>query len=346
MFDSQKIDAFFNGEKPFDNEKVDDRPKVSNWLRFVKLGFPCIAALILGIMLILPNIKQVVDIQDNVTIPRKNEMEKLHIEETVFNSIDNKNRVSTVIADAVDEVSPASSSVQIKNPHGEIPSDNGIIKITSDIGFFDQETNILTLTTNVQAVMDDGNSVKTIEAFYNFKKDFGWGNENITINGNWGDIKAEGFEYYKADNVLVLKGNHTVTTKDGVLIAEQETKYFQNENKTVSVGNVKLKKDNNILYADKVIAYFKDKTDLERVEAFDNVKVYTPKGTAKGNKGFYNPEKAIVELIDNVQLEQNGNIIKGQKAETNLTTSISTIYGDKKKGGRITGTFYNKKEDK
>ena len=65
-----------------------------------------------------------------------------------------------------------------------------------------------------------------------------------------------------------------------------------------------------------------------------------------GDKGYYNPEKTIVELIGNVQLEQNGNIINGQKAETNLMTSISKIYGDEKKGGRITGTFYNKKEDK
>jgi lipopolysaccharide export system protein LptA len=346
MFDSHKIDAFFNGEKPFDNENIEVKPKVSNWLRFVKLGFPCIAAMILGIMVVLPNIKQSVEISDNVTIPRKNEMEKLHIEETVFNSIDDKNRVSTVIADSVDEVSPASSSVQIKNPHGEIPSDNGNIKITSKDGFFDQDTNVLTLTSNVQAIVEDGSFVETAEAFYSFKKDFGWGKEKVSISGNWGNIISEGFEYYKADNVLILKGKHIITTKDGVLIAEEETKYFQNENKTVSLGNVQLKRDDNTLYADKIIAYFKGENDLDRIEAFGNVRVYTPKGKAMGDKGYYNPEKTIVELIGNVQLEQNGNIINGQKAETNLMTSISKIYGDVEKGGRITGTFYNKKEDK
>lgn len=346
MFDSHKIDAFFYGEKPFDNEKVEDKPKVSNWLRFIKLGFPCIAALILGVMFVLPNIKQAVEVQDNITIPRKNEMEKLHIEETVFNSIDDKNRVSTVVADSVDEVSPASSSVQIKNPHGEIPTDNGLIKIKSSDGFFDQDTNVLTLSSNVKALMNDGSSAETSEAFYSFKKDFGWGKEKVSINGNFGNIISEGFEYYKTDNILILKGNHTITTKGWVLEAEQETKYFQNENKTVSLGNVRIQKEENILWADKIIAYLNYENKLERVEAFGNVKIYTPKGKAKGNKGYYNPEKNIVELIGNVQLEQNGNIINGQKAETNLTTSISKIYGDEKKGGRITGTFYNKKEDK
>ena len=50
MFDSHKIDDYFDGKRPFENAKPDDKPKTSVWLRFVKLGFPCLAAAILGVM--------------------------------------------------------------------------------------------------------------------------------------------------------------------------------------------------------------------------------------------------------------------------------------------------------
>ena len=55
------------------------------------------------------------------------------------------------------------------------------------------------------------------------------------------------------------------------------------------------------------------------------------------------PEDPKVELIGAVKLEQNGNIINGDKAETDLNTQISRITGNKKTGGRITGTFYSKR---
>ena len=75
MFDSHKIDDYFDGKRPFENAKPDDKPKTSVWLRFVKLGFPCLAAAILGVMVVMPNIKKSVDLQDDITVPRKNEME-------------------------------------------------------------------------------------------------------------------------------------------------------------------------------------------------------------------------------------------------------------------------------
>lgn len=346
MFDFGKIDAFFNGDKPFDNRKKDNSPKMSPWQRFVKLGFPCVAAVILGVMIVLPNIKKSIDLHNDITIPRKNELEKLHIEETVFNSTDNKNRVSTIIADSVDEVAPGSNEVKITNPHGNIPTDNGEVLIFSEEGYFNQKENILTLANNVKAIVDTKTTINTDKAIYEFNNDYGYGKNRIYVAGEWGTIDAEGFEYYKKDNILVLTGHSIISTKDGILTSEKETKYFQNENKTISIGNVVIHHEHNILKADKVIGYFsgEGKKELQKVEAFGNVFVITPKGTAKGDKGIYNPKKSVVELIDNVQIEQNGNFIKGSRAETNLTTSISKMTADKDKGERITGTFYNKRK--
>ncbi len=345
MFDSHKIDAYFNGDRSFDNVKLSDKPQTSRWLRFVKLGFPCVAAALLGVMIVMPNIKKSVDLQDSATLPRKNELEKLHIEQTVYNSTDNKNRVSTVTADSVDEVAPGSKEIKISNPRGLLPTDSGVVNVKSDNGFFVQDANILTLEGNVVAEDEKNTLVTTEKASFDFKKDYGYGNNPINGSGEWGTLNAEGFEYYKNDNILVLKGRHNVVSAEGTLTAQTETRYFQNEHKSVSTGDVVIQQGENQMYADKVVVYYTPKNELKKAEAYGDVRIVTPKGKAFGQKGFYNPQTSVVSLHDNVRLEQDGNVINGSKAETNLKTQISRIIADKKSGKRITGTFYNKKDN-
>ena len=83
-----------------------------------------------------------------------------------------------------------------------------------------------------------------------------------------------------------------------------------------------------------------------KVEALQNVVVKTPKGTASGNKGIYNPRTKLVELLGDVRIEQDGNFVVGQRAETDLNTSVSRLKGGEKTGGRISGIFYNKRKNK
>ena len=128
------------------------------------------------------------------------------------------------------------------------------------------------------------------------------------------------------------------------MTAEQETRYFQDAQKSVSIGNVVIKQADNTLRADMMTAYYGKNNELKKVEATGNVKVVTPKGTAVGEKGIYTPNNAKVELIGKVQIEQQGNFINGDRAETDLNTQISKITGDKKTGGRISGTFYSKRK--
>ena len=346
MFDSHKIDAYFNGEQPFDNERPNDKPKSSKWLRLIKLGFPCLAAAILGVMVIMPNIKKSVKLQSDVTLPRKNEMEKLHIEQTVYYATDGKNRVNTVTADSVDEVEVGSKEVKINSPKAEILTDNGPLKIQSVTGFFNQEKNILTLQENVVAKDEKDSVVETQKTIYDFTNDYGFGDERVNAEGSWGDLEADGFEYYKAENILVLKGRHIVNTSQGVLTAEKETRYFQTEHKSVSLGNVIVRQGDNILYSDKLIAFYSRDNKLEKAEVYGNVRIITPKGKAYGDRGIYNPKTAKIELLGKVKLEQRGNIINGDKAETDLNTQISRITGNQKTGGRISGTFYSKRKAK
>ena len=414
MFDTRKIDSFFDGEKQI-KRNFEETSSVSKWSRFVKLGFPCIAAALLGVMVVIPNIKKSVDLQDNITMPRKNELEKLHIEETVFSAIDDKNRVNTVVADSVDEVEPGSQKVKFKNPKGQIPTDDGNIDITADIGYFTQQENVLELENNVKAVVHEKTTIHTERVVYDFNNEFGYGKEPIEAVGDWGTLKAPEFTFDKKSDILTLIGYHEITSQKGVLTAEKETKVFQRENRTESLGNAVLQQENNKVRADKIIAFFTDKShkelkrieaygnviittpteyatgkegyfeaetgklelfgengivlikrenntlqakhviahftkgkkqELIKVEALQNVVVKTPKGSASGNKGIYNPRTKLVELLGDVRIEQDGNFVVGQRAETDLNTSVSRLKGGEKTGGRISGIFYNKRKNK
>ena len=92
MFDSRKLDSYFEENRPKRQVEREYISAQSKWARFVKLFAPCFAAVLVGLMVVIPNIKKSVDLNANITIPRKNEMEKLHIEDSVFNFIDSKNR--------------------------------------------------------------------------------------------------------------------------------------------------------------------------------------------------------------------------------------------------------------
>ena len=493
MFDSRKLDAFFDNAQNVGYKKTEKKFGRLSLRRFVKLFLPCVAAALLGLLVVMPNIKKSVDLKDTVTIPHKNEMEKLHLEQTVFNSTDNKNRVNKITADSVDEIKAGTQKYKIINPYGIVPTDSGEVRIKAPVGVFDQNTKILELHKKVEAVIDNNTKIYTAQAIYDFEKEKGYGNLPVKAYGDWGNLNAKAFEYDKAAALLTLKGKNNIYGRNINLSAEDKTLIFQNENKVIAIRKAVVKQNGKILMADKIIGYFddsgkkelqraeaygnvivktaneqanaaegfynaltgeiilygsKDKNkssakglvtinqdntiikarkiiayldknkqntlkeakayekvilqkeeekafgdegyydalngkiilygslqnatkkdglvriykednklqakkviaylsadgkELAKVEAFENVVVNTPKGKAQGNRGLYLPTHNMVELFEDVKIEQNGNFIRGDHAETNLLTSISRINGDKAKGGRISGTFYRKR---
>ena len=408
MFDSQKIDSYFDGRKNIDVEFETESKSGFSWRRFLKLGMPCLAAVFVGLMIIIPNIKKSVELEYDVTLPRKNEMEKLHVENTVFSITDDKNRVNTVVADSIEEVEPGSQKVRLTNPKGNLPTDEGEIVITADTGFFNQDRKILELIHNVKAVINDDSVVTTRKVVYDFNKEFGYSKDKVTAVGSFGKMQAIGFTYDKNKDLLTLKGHNELVTDKGTLTAENQTYIYRTENKVIAEGNAVVKHDTTKLNAQKIVAYFRaDNRELEYVEAFDDVRiinptetasgdeatynaangeivligtnrlvnivkeqntlkanqiiahmdsnqqiknaiadgsvmVQTPKGTAFGDRGIYNPQNNTVELFGNVLIKQDENYIIGSHAISDLNTSISRITGTETSAGRVKGRFYKK----
>ena len=169
-----------------------------------------------------------------------------------------------------------------------------------------------------------------------------------------GKSKAYGHEmiYNLKEDKAVLYGSPAkITTENNTITAEKHITYYPTDQKAVAEGNVFASDGENDIYTDSLIAYFtKDKdgkTSLKQAKAFGHVKIVNKDGTVWADKGTYLPKANMIKLYDNVTIDQKGNVIHGDYAETNTLTGISKMKAGNK-NGRVSGVFKekNKKSEK
>ena len=93
--------------------------------------------------------------------------------------------------------------------------------------------------------------------------------------------------------------------------------------------------------------FVKDKAEklaVGKVDIAGNVKIVTKDGEITADSGTYFADDRLVKLFNNITINQKGNILKGDLAETNLNTGISKILSNKK--GRVSGVFKETKKEK
>lgn len=156
------------------------------------------------------------------------------------------------------------------------------------------------------------------------------------------------YDLLKDEAVLIGKpakidtGTETITAEDSIT-------YYPQQQKAIALGNVTaVDKEKNTLYSDKMIAYFVKENSkaqnltLQKVDIFGNVKIVTKDATVTADKGTYLPQDGLIRLFNNVSINQNGNVLHGDKAETDLNTGISKLLSASPKK-RVKGIFKEKK---
>ena len=142
MFDKEKIDQYF-ADTSFAKPKLKEQSEVTQRTKIVRLFrllLPSIAAVLIGVLLVFPSIKKDArDFKLDITMPKKGELEKLHVENTVLYITDSKNQVNNFTAQSIDETAPGSKLVKLHNPEGMMPlSKENWINIKSPTGYFNQ----------------------------------------------------------------------------------------------------------------------------------------------------------------------------------------------------------------
>lgn len=212
--DFNKLDSFFQAEE----KPVKERKKLSRAqrVRMVKLILPCIAAFLLSLLVIIPQIRQQVnEIKIDITKPKAGELEKLHVENTIFYITDKDNKVHNITANNIDETEPGSKLIKISNPEATLPStNNSWLNIKSPTGYYDQEANSLNLTDKVESFYSDGIMMETFDLTYDFKHSLAYGTTPVHAEGFFGDLQSEGFEFNPETGILIFTGKTNINLNE------------------------------------------------------------------------------------------------------------------------------------
>lgn len=218
MFDSQKIDAYFSPEQqPRTVRAAKQRDRRRRIMALTKIALPCLAALLTGILIIMPQLKKNLnDITADAIMPHKGELEKFHMEKSIFYITDSKNMVNNFNADTLDETEPGSKIIKMINPRGTIPtSQQDDVHIKSPLGYYNQNDKLLQLSDGVNMEYSGGMTTDTEELFVDFNAGKAYGVKPIVTKSETAEINAQGFEYYKDKNLLIYTGkSHALIKAD------------------------------------------------------------------------------------------------------------------------------------
>lgn len=135
-----------------------------------------------------------------------------------------------------------------------------------------------------------------------------------------------------------------LTTPDQVITAQERMEYNSVKGVAKAVGNAQIVQDSDVLSAPTITANFaKDKNGkqvLKNANAVGGVTIKTPDETLTGDNGFYNAANNTAEIKGNVKIVRGPNILEGARAEVNLTTNISKMFGSPESGKRVKGIFF------
>ena len=145
--------------------------------------------------------------------------------------------------------------------------------------------------------------------------------------------------------VATLTGhNLKLTTPDQTITASERMEYDTVKNIAKAVGSAKILREPDTLNANIITANFTKDADgkqvLKTAHASGGVIIKTPEETLTGDHGTYNAAQNTAKVTGNVKIVRGPNVLEGSRAEVNLTTNISKMFGSPESGKRVKGVFY------
>ena len=153
--------------------------------------------------------------------------------------------------------------------------------------------------------------------------------------------------YDVATNHAVLTGqNLKIMTATESLTAKDKIEFFGQENRLTATGDAVAVKTPDTLKADVMNAYFEkdaqNRLAMHKVTANGHVVIQTEKETVYGDDGVYDIPRQKAVLTGKVKIYQDKNWLEGTRAEVDMNTGISQLFGEGNKNteGRVRGIFY------
>lgn len=331
MFETQKIDSFFSGEKNLLDEEekiyISRRMKV---VRFFKLFLPCLTALLLGMGIVLFDFDATSDSPLPLAEDEKLYFEKFRMKNTVFEITEKDNQFSVLKAHVVEEANPGTKVYDLTRPDAKTYDKGKVITLEAKHGVYTQETQVLDLKPQVVANYNKQMTIKTNSATYNFATEFGFGNEKVTGEGEKGSFEANKFTFDKNKGQMTLIENVYLKSGEIELTTPEKATLFLNDNKFIAT-HATVKKGADTVKGDTLTAFFKDMKSFEISKALSkgNTQVYSEGKTAYADEGEYDAKSGWVKLFNNVKIiDKSGYTAIAKNGVYDLIKKTFTLTGD------------------
>lgn len=153
-----------------------------------------------------------------------------------------------------------------------------------------------------------------------------------------------------ASSQSALSGMNTNAPVD---VAADRIEVQDRADRAIFSGNVQVRQGNLSLDAARItVAYTGSVTggvEVQRLDASGGVVVRSPSETARGQFGVYDLNRRLITLVGGVELNQNGNVIRGGRLVIDLNSGRAVIDGRSQgadgivtegtPSGRVTGRF-------
>lgn len=144
-----------------------------------------------------------------------------------------------------------------------------------------------------------------------------------TVTGEKGDYNID-------QAVVVLTGNNLkLVTPADTVTARDSMEYWETRQQAVARGNALAIRGENKVRGDILVADFAQgrdgKTAIQRMHAYDNVVLTTPREVVTGDQAEHQVETGIVTVTGSVKMTRGDNQLNGGYAIVNLNTGISRL---------------------
>ena len=172
--------------------------------------------------------------------------------------------------------------------------------------------------------------------------------QNVKMKTSQAEAFGDLMIYDVKEDKAILRGNPArIKTPDAEITSQGDITFYQTAMKAYSQNEVNaVDNRGNKVRADEMTAYFvKDaagKMVLDKIDIAGNVKIVSTNATITAQTGTYFASTGKVKLFEDIVISQNGNVLKGAQAETDLNSGVSRILaGDK---ARVSGVFKETKK--
>ncbi|MCF8495769.1 MAG: ostA-like family protein [Alphaproteobacteria bacterium] len=174
--------------------------------------------------------------------------------------------------------------------------------------------------------------------------------KNVVIRSQESAAFGDQADYDLQKGLAIMTGqNLRMESPDQTLTARTRFEYHVQDGRVKALGGAKITRKNinghgDTLEADEISALLQQNEKGQRVlktlEARGHVVITTAQEIVTGAYGIYDANLNKATLTGNVTIRRGQNLLQGEKAEVNLNTNVSRIFGGSAAGGRVRGVFY------